>query len=147
MRIRYFRTAAGWMSPVVTSDPEFTVPMERHEAAFSEAYGAPVTGVECSDVDPDPRDGDLIADPPVEPGPVIVDLNAFKLALFTALGIPAAAAIAAAGYLPLFTEALNARNWVVARGIVDAATSATVVSSEQRTTILDLMAEHGIPEA
>lgn len=121
--------------------------LEAQTADLSAFYGVALTAVEG---DEDPWDGEaaLLEEPaPPEPPAPPVDLNAFKLALFTALGIPAAAAIAAAGYLPLFTEALNARNWAVARGIVDAALAATVITSQQRTTILDLMAEHHIPEA
>lgn len=148
MRLRYFRTADGWISPVVTSDPEFTVPIERHEESFSEAYGTPVMGVEIAEGEPDPRSGDLIPEPPsVSDTPRTVDVQAFKAAALNALGLPLSVALTAAGYLPLFTEAINARNWELARQIVGYAEQGGALTAEQRATLTDLMAEHHIPEA
>lgn len=145
MRLRYFRTADGWISPVVTSDPEFTVPIERHEESFSEAYGTPVMGVEIAEGEPDPRNGDLIPEPPVVPGPSQpVDVQAFKAAALDALGLPVSVALTAAGYLPLFTEAINARNWTLARQIVGYAEQEGALTAEQGATLTDLMDEYGI---
>ena len=127
MARRMFRVIeTGQWCGAVLSDAAFADDGTEYADRVAEGLGLAAGALEVVDLadeDPDPRSGDLLL--PDEPEPEapspVVDLNAFKLALFQSLGIPAAAAIAAAGYLPLFTEALNARNWAVARGIVDAA--------------------------
>jgi len=87
----------------------------------------------------------------VEPEPdttgSVVDVQAFKLAAMTSMGLPLSVSLTAAGFLPLFTEAVNARNWTLARQIVDYATQQSALTNKQRSALLGVMAEYGIPEA
>lgn len=52
-----------------------------------------------------------------------------------------------AGYIAPALDALNARNWTLARQIIGLAAQAGALSGEQYAAVLALLAEHGIPEA
>lgn len=116
-----------------------------------------VDGVTVSEVD-EVRDGEteiteadhaaFTPAPDVEPEPVPPppDPNAFKLAAYGYLGAEAFV-MPLAGYIAPVVDALNARNWSLARQIVGYALTAQALTEQQYDVLGDLMADHGIPEA
>jgi len=90
------------------------------------------------------RDYNVALPPP--PGlPAPPNPNGFLLAALGALGLSRGNALLVAW--PTFTVALGAGNWGVARLVIDAATTAGTVTAEERTTLLALLVQYGIPEA
>lgn len=85
---------------------------------------------------------DALPEPPATTPP---DANAFKLAAYAYLGAEAFV-MPLAGYIAPALDALNARNWALARQIIGYAAAAQALSTEQYTAIVALLAEHGIPE-
>jgi len=73
------------------------------------------------------------------------DPNGFLLAAMGALGLARGNALLAAW--PTFTVAIGAGNWGVARLVIDAATAAETVTTDERATLLALLEQYGIPEA
>jgi hypothetical protein len=107
-------------------------------------------GLEAVAIDHQPGAGEYwdaqtraIAEAPAPPAPP--DVNGFLLAAMAALGLARGNALLAAW--PTFTVALGAGNWGVARLVIDAATTAETVTAEERTTLLALLEQYGIPEA
>lgn len=91
-------------------------------------------------------DGKTFVEPEDEPEALPKpDPNAFLLAAMGAIGLDRGNALLAAW--PTFTVALGASNWAVARTIIDAATQAGSMTTEERGALLALLDEHGIPEA
>lgn len=86
------------------------------------------------------------ANPLPVPEVVLTDAQAFKLDAYTYLG-GEAFVMPLAGYIAPALDALNARNWALARTIVGAARQANALTAAQYTHLLDLMVTHGIPEA
>jgi hypothetical protein len=151
MAKRMFRViASGQWCGAVLSDAAFADDgaefADRLAVDLSLEAGA-LEVVDIEDDDQDPREGDLLLPDEPEPAAPVVDVQAFKLAAMTTLGLPLSVSLTAAGYLPLFTEAVNARNWALARQIVDYATQQSALTTEQRALLVGLMDEHGIPEA
>jgi len=90
----------------------------------------------------DPETRSIVQAPPPAAPP---DVNGFLLAAMGALGLTRGNALLAAW--PTFTVALGAGNWGVARLVIDAATTAETVTAEERTTLIALLGQYGIPEA
>lgn len=103
-----------------------------------------VTSVESDTAAPgDLYDGETFTRPSVDETP-LVDVNALKLAALGAIGgIDAAAALG--GYLTVFSDAVTARNWTVARATVAAARAAGALTREQADTIGLVMTSFGVP--
>lgn len=70
--------------------------------------------------------------------------NGFKLAAYGYLGADAFV-MPLAGYIAPVIDALNARNWTLARQIIGYALAATALTQQQYDDLNGLLADYGIP--
>jgi len=145
MQYRYFeRPSTGDRTAAIFSGE----PLQAETAASQAADIAAALGwgedVRAVTVEEDPGPGNIALPEPPAPAPT-PDPNGFLLAAMGALGLARGNTLLTAW--PTFTVAIGAANWGVARAVLDAATTDATVTAEERTMLLALFTQYGIPEA